>query len=134
MFTGKHPLLMDDKKRVQIPAKWRHLFDGPAFLTVSPSAAERCIVVYTKEGFERAVAEVREAGTKSQEARDEFRRVFSNADNASLDAQGRMVLPAELVAYAGLTRELMAVAAGDWFEYWDKATWETYIAARGARQ
>jgi MraZ protein len=134
VFFGSFEHTLDDKNRISIPAKWRAVFDAPAYLTIGPSAEERCIVVYAKEGFTRAYEEVRALGTHSKEARDKHRELFGNAHEVAKDGSGRLLVPTDLIASAGLDREVLAVGAGDWFEYWDKPTYTAYKAAREAGQ
>ena len=60
------------------------------------------------------------------ELRDFERRVFPSASEVEFDAQGRMVLPSRLRAYASIQSEVTVVGVRDHFEIWDRATWQAY--------
>lgn len=123
--TSEH--VLDDKKRIAIPARWRDRFDAPAYLTSSP---EKCVAVYTKEAFEAASATILATPASSLDGRDKRRKFFGDARDVAKDGQGRLLVPQPLIEHAGLKQEVVVVGAGEWFEIWDKATWEQYNASR----
>jgi MraZ protein len=126
-FFGKIPQILDDKKRIAIPAKWRDQFDAPAFLTAGP---EGCIAIYTKADFEAASAEVLAVSASTKAGRDGRRTFFGNTADVAKDTAGRLLVPQQLIDHAKLTRDIVVVGAGEWFEVWDKAIWDEYDAAR----
>ncbi len=63
-----------------------------------------------------------------------FSRLFyAQAQPAELDSQGRIRIPAELSALAGLGREAILLGVQDHLEIWDRVRWEEYLAERQAR-
>lgn len=124
-FYGKTPQMLDDKKRVAIPARWRDQFDAPAFLTASPDG---CIAIYTKLDFEAASKEVLAVPASSKDGRDRRRRFFANTHDVAKDSAGRLLIPQPLIEHARLTRDVVVVGSGEWFEVWDKSAWDEYNA------
>ncbi len=59
-------------------------------------------------------------------ARDLQRFFFSAAFDAELDSQGRILLPANLRKYAGLTKETVVIGAFNHAEIWDAEKWAQY--------
>lgn len=59
-------------------------------------------------------------------SRDLQRFFFSAAFDAELDAQGRILLPANLRAYAGLSKETVVIGASNHAEIWDAVKWAAY--------
>jgi MraZ protein len=53
---------------------------------------------------------------------------FASAYDCQPDAQGRIVIPPPLRAYAGLTRECVVIGADTRLEIWDAAAWADYLA------
>ena len=51
------------------------------------------------------------------------RRVFQQPDG-----QGRVTLPARLLEFAGITREVTVIGVQDQIEIWDRAAWAEYLA------
>jgi MraZ protein len=66
------------------------------------------------------------AGMTSDELRDFERRIYPSASEIDLDAQGRMVIPAKLRAFALLENEVTVVGVRDHFEIWSRSTWLAY--------
>ena len=46
------------------------------------------------------------------------------------DKQGRITIPPALREYAALQRDCVVIGANTRLEIWDRATWETYLAAQ----
>ena len=126
VFLGEHQHTLDDKGRVILPARFRDRLVGGIVLAPGKN---RCIDVYPRAEFERAVermsAEV-EAGTTSL---SDFRVFASGSFEEVPDGQGRVTVPAALRAYADLDRELSVNGAFRTVEIWDRATWEAYKAS-----
>ena len=51
-------------------------------------------------------------------------RLFSAVQRLPLDPDGRVLLPAELLAHAGITTHAAFVGMGHEFQIWDPATFE----------
>ncbi len=56
------------------------------------------------------------------------RHFFSGASEATLDKQGRVMIPAPLASHAGLERDVVVAGVHDHLEIWDRASWRTQIA------
>ena len=125
-LIGTYEHVLDDKKRVAIPARWRDQFEAPAYLT---SGEEKCVAVYTKSDFDAAADEIRSVSASLQEGRDARRKFFGDTRDVAKDAQGRLGIPQFLIDHAGLKGDVVLVGAYEWFEIWDKDTWIEYNAA-----
>ncbi len=104
-FRGTFDYTLDAKNRLTVPAKWRtSLSDG----VVLAKGTATCVSVWTPERFESytdsAIADLHELDPR----RDELERFFqSNSFDVDLDAAGRVMLPAPLMRYAGLTKDVV---------------------------
>ena len=130
MFVGKYEVRLDSKHRIIVPQKLREsrTDGGPVwsefFLTLG---AEGCIFVYTPEGWERLMEAM--GATKAipdESLRTLQRLVAANAIRCECDGQGRIVLPAELRAHAGLERDVVWIGAVGRAEIWEKERWRAY--------
>ncbi len=121
LFLGSVEYQMDDRNRVPIPPRYRDQFDAPAVMT---SGKEHCVAVYTQAGFDEAAEVVRALPVDSEEGRRARRFFFGNAFPQAKDAQGRLLIPKDLVEYAGLSKDVVVIGLGEWFEIWDKAAWQ----------
>lgn len=125
MFLGTHSPRLDDKGRLILPARFRdELSDG---LVIS-KGQDRCLVVWTKAGFDEHAAEVRQGRMTEERVRAYTRLLFASAYPDTPDKQGRITIPTALREYAGLTRDCVVVGADSRVEIWDATAWETYLA------
>ena len=126
-FLGTHHPRLDDKGRLFLPAKFRdQLADG---LVITPGQ-ERCLYVFPDADFDRIFSQLREASVLNRPNRDYQRMFMAKASAEVPDKQGRVIVNAELRAYAGLTKDCVVLGAGSRVEVWDSAAWEQYSAAQ----
>ena len=52
--------------------------------------------------------------------REKLRRFYSDVSAVSLDRNGRLVVPAECIAHAGLKDEVIILGVDNHLEVWDK--------------
>jgi len=98
MFLGEYEHAIDAKGRMAVPAKFRTQMDRGAVISKGMGT---CLSVYTMERWEQKSDELI-AGKSSDELRDFERRIYPSASELELDAQGRIIIPAKLRAYANL--------------------------------
>jgi MraZ protein len=125
MLLGEHEHTIDDKNRLTLPSRFRQSFADGVVLT---RGIESCLAVYTREGWDDFVRS-RLAGLDrfSREARDMRRYLFSGTVVADLDKQGRVTLPAALMAKAELGRDVVVAGVGDYLEVWDRDAWRVQL-------
>ena len=125
MLLGEYEHTLDDKSRLTLPAKFREAVADGGVVT---RGMDGCLVVFTKDGWERFVG-LRLVGLDpfSAEARQLNRFIFSGAAEAEPDKQGRIALPAPLVKHAKLAREVVVAGVRDHVEIWDRAAWRAHL-------
>lgn len=126
MFLGTHTPRLDDKGRLFLPAKFRERLAGGLVMT---RGQERCLYVFPMDEFTRLATSFQAAPTSSKAARDYLRVFLSGAFDEIPDKQGRVTVPANLRAYAGLTKDCTVIGAGHRIEVWDSAAWDEYLAS-----
>src|SRR4051795_5181201 len=104
MLLGEYEHTLDDKNRLTLPARFREAFAGGIVVT---RGMDGCLYAYTREDFGRLVERMRTLDPLSREARVINRHFFSGATDAELDKQGRVMIPAALLASGGLQREVV---------------------------
>jgi MraZ protein len=121
VFIGEFQYKIDDKGRVPIPPRYRkELVDG---LVVMPGP-EKCLSAYTPEEWKKQADRFAAASISPSKLRRLSRGLFGLASDLTLDAQGRIALPAQLRQYAGLDDEAVVVGANTTLELWNKDLWE----------
>jgi MraZ protein len=125
MFLGTHNPKLDDKGRIILPAKFRHeLAEG----LVVTRGQEKCLYVFSASEFAELHEKIRQAPVTSKSARDFLRVFLSGASDETPDSQNRITLPIALREYAGLSKELTVIGAGNRVEIWDTTAWDSYLA------
>jgi len=123
MFLGEYEHTIDTKGRMAVPAKYRARLDKGAVVSKGMGP---CLSVYTLERWEEKSDDLA-AGLGNEELRDFERRIYPSASEVDLDAQGRMLIPAKLRAFAQLGNEVTVVGVRDHFEVWDRLAWQAYL-------
>ena len=116
-MIGKYSAKLDEKNRLFVPSKLRCELGETFFVTLGVNCGHRCLTVYTAEEWQRlsdnynALSISQRAGATSL--------IFMNAAECSPDKQFRFALTPNLMAYAGLNREVMIVGRAGQAEIWD---------------
>jgi len=122
MFRGLNENLLDDKGRVAFPIEFRQTLAADQFV-LTLSLYEPCLVAMTLSDFETQAEKLRSLPA-SNPAVTEFKRlVIASSFVASIDKAGRVAIPKELRAYAGLEREILWAGMLDRIEVWSKERW-----------
>lgn len=126
MFYGEYEHTLDEKSRVTLPARFRHALSGGVVLT---RGLERNIDVFPRESWDASIAHIAELDSLTREAREMKRHVFAGASVAELDRQGRVLVPPQLAAHAGLGKDVVVAGVHDRIEIWDRAEWAARVSA-----
>jgi MraZ protein len=126
MFYGEYEHTLDEKSRVTLPARFRHALAGGVVLT---RGLEKNIDVFPRESWDASVSRIAELDSLTREAREMKRHVFAGASVAELDRQGRVLVPPQLAAHAGLGKDVVVAGVHDRIEIWDRAEWAARVSA-----
>lgn len=119
MFQGTSQLTLDAKGRLSMPSRHRDALQGlcESRLTLTRHP-DGCLLVYPRPHWE---AKREEIARLTYQARALQRLLLGSAVDVDLDAAGRLLIPSELRAAAGLERDAMLLGMGEHFELWDAA-------------
>ena len=120
MLLGEHEHTLDDKNRLTLPAKLRLELGEQVVVT---RGLDGCLYVYSQAEWATLAKRVGTLDPFSREARTMQRWFFASGSDAELDKQGRIVIPAGLLANAGIGREVTVAGVYDHLEIWDRAAW-----------
>ena len=119
-FVGTYEHTLDAKGRLVLPAKFRSHFADAAYL----SPYEGCIALWTPEGFQEMVERLLEGAREGDTSPRAIRGLAANSEEVRPDAQGRIMMPPRLQAYANLDREIVICGAIQRIEIWNASSWE----------
>lgn len=88
---------------------------------------DRCLFAFPPEEWAVFRANVKANADLTSKGRQLSRMFFSMAFEATLDRQGRVLIPTKLAQYAGLDRDVTITGVDDRLEIWDAAEWNRYV-------
>ncbi len=120
MLLGLYRHTLDAKGRVIVPVRFREDL-GESFIITR--GLDNCLSLYSMS--EWASLEEKVKSLPMAQSRSIQRFLFANAFPVELDGQGRIVVPANLKIYAGLTKEVVITGVSTRAEIWDAALWDS---------
>ena len=126
MFLGHFQHNLDDKGRLMIPARFRELLEGGAYIT---QGFDKCLMVMTEAYFKQVYERIEAMNLADPTARMLRRLILSNAYPVEADKIGRILMPQNLRAFLGIENgELIVAGQGEYFEIWTPALWSEQMA------
>ena len=118
MLTGKHYHSIDAKNRIIIPSRIKEQLGEK--ITILRSS-DKCLTVYSAEEFELYASKISEIS--KTRVKDITRYLYSNSFEVKPDAQGRVMLPQDMIDFAGITKNIITVGCGKYAEIWAEEIW-----------
>lgn len=122
---------VDEKRRVQIPAKWRPAEPGVEFTMILwPKSKEGpCLRVLPPKQMARLMRDI-DAMPNSDPGKPALKRfIGSESIQVEVDKSGRVCLPEKMARDAGIDEQVVLVGLLDRFEIWSPERWERVKAA-----
>lgn len=128
LFLSTFQNKVDKKGRVSVPATFRAALAQQSFpgIIAFRSFAASCIEGCGMDFLERLTASTDQLALFSTEQDDLTSLIFADSRQLSWDPEGRIVLPEDLTAHAGITDTAAFVGKGRTFQIWNP---EAYRAA-----
>jgi MraZ protein len=127
MLLGEFEHALDEKGRLTLPAKFRESFAEGLVVT---RGLDGCLYAYRRADWDRLIdSQLATLDPLKKEGRRLHRFFFAGAAETDLDKQGRVMLPAALIAHAHLRRHVVVAGVRDHLEIWDRAAWRQETAA-----
>ncbi|HQV62444.1 MAG TPA: division/cell wall cluster transcriptional repressor MraZ [Anaerolineales bacterium] len=125
MFLGQFQHNLDDKGRLMIPARFRELLEGGAFIT---QGFDKCLMVMTETHFKQVYDRIEAMNLADPGTRSLRRLLLSNAYPVEVDKVGRILVPQNLRAFLQIEGEAIVAGQGEYFEVWKPAEWNVQMA------
>ena len=121
MFMGTTNNSIDEKNRMIVPSRLRAELGARCILT---RGLDPCLYIYTVSDWEKQMEKISHLPEADPKLRAFIRHFCANAVECELDKQGRIVIPQDLKAYAGIEKELVTMGAMTKIEIWSKEIWD----------
>lgn len=128
-FIGEYEYTLDNKGRINIPAKFRKAISSNANDTVIITLSrEKCLDVYPLDVWqERIVSKLSNFSEMDKNHRRLTSLIGANSVDSLIDKQGRIAVPPKLLKYAQLTNKAVVIGAFNRIELWNPEVREQYL-------
>ncbi len=117
-FSGSFDHSLDGKGRVIIPASFREALGEDFTITINPN--KTAIAIYPKEMWDKQLEVLSQINPMDRVGMQYQRYLMSvSFSGNSMDAQGRVLVPAKLRSKIGLARDIVFVGLNRYIEIWD---------------
>jgi len=126
-FKGSYTYSVDDKGRINLPAKLRKYVSPEANETfVVTRGFEQCLYVYPADEWNKLEQNLRNLSNYDAEHRRFVRTLLELASEGQLDGQSRLSIPQELREYANIREDVRIIGTLDKIELWNPKIYEEY--------
>lgn len=125
MFIGEYNHILDPKKRLSLPAKFRKELGKTVVIT---RGLDQCLFLLSQSAWKKLVQKFSELSIGSSDTRGFNRFMLSGAVEADVDSAGRILIPDFLKDFAGLKTNVVLAGVGERVEAWDEKRWKSYKA------
>lgn len=128
-FVGNFTYTLDNKERVNFPARWRKIIPreaGECF--VITKGFETCLYVYPTNYWQRFLQRYQDAFTSDREEDRKFAIwCLRDTNEIQLDNQSRLSLPRVLLQYAKIKKEIKIIGNGPRIELWSPEICDLFV-------
>lgn len=128
-FYGEYQFVLDAKNRVFIPSKFREeLKKEKAKNFMITIGLDGCLYLFPPSTWNELLKNNMEIfKLENKEEERAFKRFFfSNASEAEIDEQGRILISNSHKSFAKIKKDVAIIGAGNKIELWAKEAWEDY--------
>lgn len=128
-LIGTYECKADAKGRLMVPAPLKKqlapvMADG---FVVKRAVFQPCLELYPMSEWDALMAKMTNLNRFSRKNNDFIRRFTAGVKTVELDASGRLLIPKDLLSFAGINKELVISSAINIVEIWDKDKYEQAI-------
>ncbi len=128
-LIGTYECKADAKGRLMMPVAFKKqlspvLQDG---FVLKRAVFQPCLELYPMEEWNLLMQKMNKLNRFKKKNNDFIRRFTAGVKVVEIDASGRLLIPKDLVSFAGITKELVLSSAVNIIEIWDKQQYEKAI-------
>ncbi|MDH7445176.1 division/cell wall cluster transcriptional repressor MraZ [Aquimarina sp. 2201CG14-23] len=128
-LIGTYECKADAKGRLMIPVAFKKqlspvLQDG---FVLKRAVFQPCLELYPMAEWNLLMQKMNKLNRFKKKNNDFIRRFTAGVKMVEIDGTGRLLIPKDLVSFAGITKELVLSSAVNIIEIWDKKQYEKAI-------
>jgi len=122
---GQYEHGLDGKNRLFLPSRFREKNKGSDFIITQ--GLERCLFLFPLASWNDLASKLADLPITNKVKERAFKRILlSNACEAQVDRQGRILLAQHLKDYAKIRHQVVALGVLKHIELWAKEEWNQY--------
>lgn len=127
-FLGEFDCKLDAKGRMMIPVGLKkQLPEADNEGLVINRGFEKHLVIYTRKEWDKIVDDLSKLNQYEKKTREFIRYFTRGATELTLDAAGRVLLPKNLLEYAGIDAEVVLACQFNKIEVWAQAAYDAQM-------
>lgn len=128
-LIGTYECKADVKGRVMVPAPLKKqltpiMTEG---FVIKRAVFQSCLEMYPMDEWNALMQKMGQLNRFSRKNNDFIRRFTAGVKTVELDATGRLLIPKDLLSFAGISKEIVISSAINIVEIWDKEKYEQAI-------
>ncbi len=123
MFIGEYTHTIDDKGRLAIPVKFRKDLAKGAVIT---RGLDNCLFLYPIEEWKVLADKLSKLPIGQANTRAFARLMLAGAMDATLDKQGRIIVPDYLRKFGKISKKIVLAGLYNRIEVWSESEWEKF--------
>jgi len=128
-LIGTYECKADAKGRLMMPVAFKKqlspvLQEG---FVLKRSVFQPCLELYPMEEWNLLMQKINKLNRFKKKNNDFIRRFTAGVKIVEIDSAGRLLIPKDLINFAGITKELVLSSAVNIIEVWDKEKYEKAI-------
>ncbi|HEX9608993.1 MAG TPA: division/cell wall cluster transcriptional repressor MraZ [Candidatus Paceibacterota bacterium] len=123
MLLGEYVHLLDSKKRLSLPSKFRKELGRKVVVT---RGLDNCLFLYSLPEWEKISGKLGNLSFAQADTRGFNRFMLSGAVETDVDKAGRILVPEFLKEFAGLKNKIVIAGIHNRVEIWDERVWRLY--------
>ena len=128
-LIGTYECKADVKGRLMVPAPLKKQLVpimGEGFV-VKRAVFQPCLEMYPMKEWNALMAKIGQLNRFNRKNNDFIRRFTAGVKTVELDSSGRLLIPKDLLVFAGINKEIVISSAINIVEIWDKDKYEQAI-------
>lgn len=128
-LIGTYECKADTKGRVMLPSALKKQLAAvmQSGFVLKRAVFQPCLELYPLHEWESLMQNVNKLNRFKKKNNDFIRRFTAGVKFIELDASGRILVPKDLVIFAGISKEIVVSSAVNIIEIWDKDKYERAI-------
>jgi len=123
MLIGEYDHILDPKRRLSLPSKFRKELGRKVVVT---RGLDNCLFVYSTKEWEHISKRLGDLSIGQADTRGFNRFMLSGAVEAEVDSAGRILIPDFLARFARLANKVVVAGIHNRVEIWNERAWREY--------